>query len=129
DPNPKSSGNHPGIIDYKGNSYIFSFDYSINYSLTNVHRERRSVVVSKLKYNPDGTIQKIHSWPEKGVSQRGTLDAYTRTEAETIAWESGIETEKGENGRVYVTNVYDGDYIKIKGVNFGSLGAKVFYAS
>lgn len=129
DPNPKSSGNHPGIIDYKGNSYIFSFDYSINYSLTNVHRERRSVVVSKLKYNPDGTIQKIPSWPEKGVSQMGTLNPYTRTEAETIAWESGIKTEKGENGRLYVTNVDNGDYIKVKGVNFGALGAKAFYAS
>ncbi len=57
DPNVKSSGNHPGIIDYKGNSYVFGFNYAINYSLTKIHRERRSVCVEKMTYNPDGTIQ------------------------------------------------------------------------
>ena len=34
DPNSKSSGNHPGIIDYKGNSYVFGFNYAVNFALT-----------------------------------------------------------------------------------------------
>ncbi len=129
DPNPKSSGNHPGIIDYKGNSYVFSFNYAINYSLTNVHRERRSVFVAKLIYNPDGTIRKDPWWPKKGVAQIGTLNPYIRTEAETIAWESGIKTKKESRNHVYVTDINNGDYIKVSGVNFGNRGAKVFYAS
>src|SRR5699024_5697542 len=57
------------------------------------------------------------------------LNPYTRTEAETIAWESGIKTEKGKNGGLYVTTEDNGDYIKVKGVDFGALGAKAFHAS
>ena len=127
-PNQKSSGNHPGIIDYKGNSYVFGFNYAINFSLTNVHRERRSVCLEKMTYNPDGTIQELPWWTENGVPQIGTLNPYLRTEAATMAWESGIETEKESNNRVYVTDVDNGDFIKVKGVNFGDKGAGVFSA-
>lgn len=129
DPTPKSSGNHPGIIDYKGNSYVFGFNYAINYSLTNVHRERRSVCVEKLTYNPDGTIRKDPWWSKKGVAQIGTLNPYIRTEAATIAWESGVKTKMESRNHVYVTDIDNGDYIKVRGVNFGNRGAKVFYAS
>ena len=129
DPNQKSSGNHPGIIDYKGNSYVFGFNYAINFSLTSTHRERRSVCVEKMNYNPDGTIQKISWWSETGAPQIGTLNPFIRTEAETIAWESGIETEKKDKNKVYITDIDDGDFIKVKGVNFGDNGAGVFSAN
>ena len=55
-PDPRSSGNHPGIIDYKGSSYVFGFNYKLNFALTATHRERRSVCAAKFAYNPDGTI-------------------------------------------------------------------------
>lgn len=128
DPSPKSSGNHPGIIDYKGNSYVFGFNYAINYSLTDTHRERRSVCVTKITYNANGTIRKQPWWSDKGVAQIGTLNPFNRTEAETIAWESGVETEKKSSAGIYVTDIDNGDYIKIRGVNFGSNGAGIFYA-
>lgn len=48
DGNPLSSGNYPGIIDYKGNSYVFGFNYTLNYALTKVHNERRSVCLEKI---------------------------------------------------------------------------------
>ena len=71
DPDQRSSGNHPGIIKYKGNWYVFGFNYAINFSLTDIHRERRSVCVEKMTYNPDGTIQKLPWWTETGVPQIG----------------------------------------------------------
>jgi len=127
-PDERSSGNHPGIIDLKGNSYAFGFNYAVNFSQTKTHRERRSICVDKMTYNPDGTIQKLPWWTETGAPQIGTLNPYRRTEAECIAWESGVKTEKSQLIGVYVTDIDNGDYIKLKGVNLEK-GAKSFEAS
>ena len=59
-PDGRSSGNHPGIIDYKGKSYVFGFSYQLNYAITDQHHERRSICVAELEYNPDGTIKDFH---------------------------------------------------------------------
>jgi hypothetical protein len=129
DPDQRSSGNHPGIIDYKGNSYVFGFNYAINFSLTKIHRERRSVCVEKMSYNPDGTIQKLPWWTKTGAPQIGNLNPYIRNEAETIAWEKGVKTEKSGIRSVYVTDINNSDFIKVEGVDFGNKGAAVFSAS
>lgn len=129
DPNKKSSGNHPGIIEYKGNWYVFGFNYAINYSLTTVHRERCSVCVEEMTYNPDGTIQKLSWWTTTGVRQIGHLNPYIRNDAETIAWESGVGTEKGKSKGIYVTDINNGDYIKVEGVNFGNKGVAAISVS
>lgn len=122
-----SSGNHPGIIDYKGNPYVFGFNYTLNWALTNVHHERRSVCVEKLTYNADGTIQKLPFWSTQGVEQLGTLDPYRRVEAETMAWSSGLQTMGDQSSGVYVTSIDNNDYIRVRGVDFGR-GAKSFTA-
>jgi arabinoxylan arabinofuranohydrolase len=129
DPNSASSGNHPGIIDYKGSSYVFGFNYAILFSQTKIHYERRSICVEKMIYNPDGTIQKVPWWSTTGAPQIGTLNPYIRNEAECIAWESGIETEKNPKTGMYVTDIDDGDYIKVRGIDFGDTGPGIFYAS
>jgi hypothetical protein len=127
DHNPKSNGNHPGIIDYKGNSYLFGFNYAISKALSPTHTERRSVCVAKLTYNSDGTIQQLPFWSEDGVERVAVLNPYKRTEAETIASSQGLKTSKGPDG-MYVTAIDSGDYIKVKGVDFEK-GAKEFMAS
>ena len=128
EPDKHSSGNHPGIIDYKGSSYVFGFNYQLNYALTDVHRERRSVCVRKFTYNADGTITTLPWWDEKGVAQVGTLDPYRMVDAATIAWESGVRTAQAGQGKVYVTQIKDGSYIKVRGVNFGNKSGQRFTA-
>lgn len=54
---------HPGIIDYKGESYFFYH----NGALPTGGSYRRSICIDYLHYNPDGTIQKIIQTNE-GVS-------------------------------------------------------------
>ncbi|MFP9098958.1 glycoside hydrolase family 43 protein [Flavobacterium sp. RHBU_24] len=125
--NKKSSGNHPGIIDYKGKSYVFGFNFRLNFLLTDVHHERRSVCIEEFNYNLDGTIPELPWWSETGVAPVGTLNPFKRTEAETIAWAQGVKTAKGTNG-IYVTDIDNGDYIKVKAVDLGK-GAKNFEAS
>lgn len=127
-PNAKSSGNHPGIIDYKGKSYVFGFNFRLNFMLTEQHHERRSVCVEELKYNTDGTIPELPWWSETGVEQIENLDPYKRTEAETINWADGINTEKDiKTGQLFASNNRAGAYIKVRGVDFGE-GAKTFEA-
>ncbi len=127
DPTARSSGNHPGIVDFKGKSYLFGFDYTLNFALTDSHRERRSVNVATLTYNADGTIQTLPGWDKQGVPQVGTLNPFQRVEGETIAYESGVRTTQSRAVGVYVTNITDGSYIKVRGVDFGR-GASRFTA-
>ncbi|MGA2542569.1 MAG: glycoside hydrolase family 43 protein [Verrucomicrobiota bacterium] len=130
-PTNASSGNHPGLIDYKGNSYVFGFNYALNFALTPTHRERRSVCVAKFECNPDGTIPTVPWWTEEGVSQIGALNPYVQTEAATICWETCVRTKSrdGDKPGVYVSATTNGAYIKIKGVDFGGKGAAKFLAS
>lgn len=120
-----SNTNHPGVIDYKGNSYFFYH----NDALTQGHSYCRSVCVEQFTYNKDGSIPQIKMSDEgikKGVS---TLNPYKRTEAETMAWSEGISIDENEKNGVYVTSIHNGDYIKIRDVNFGNIGASRFFAS
>jgi hypothetical protein len=129
--NGLSSGNHPGVIDYKGKSYVFGFNYELNWQQTDVHRERRSVCVSEITYNPDGTIPTVPWFTKEGVSQIGTFNPYAQVEAATICYEDGIKTIPRNGGQqgVYVNVTGNGAYIKIKGVDFGSQSAASFLAN
>ncbi|MGP3961841.1 family 43 glycosylhydrolase [Nonomuraea sp. 3N208] len=114
--------NHPGIIDFNGGSYFFYH----NGALPGGGGFTRSVAVVKFSYNADGTIPTINM-TTTGAPQVGTLNPYVRQEAETIAWESGVETEPSSEGGMNVGWIENGDHIKVKGVAFGS-GATSFTA-
>jgi arabinoxylan arabinofuranohydrolase len=62
-----------------------------------------------------------------GAPQVGTLNPFVRQEAETIAFESGVETEAITAGGRSVSFIDNGDWIKVKGVAFGT-GASAFTA-
>ena len=115
---------HPGVTDFKGKTYLFYH----NADLPGGGGFHRSVCVDELEFNADGSVKKVTATKE-GASQNGVLDPYKTVEAETICWESGIETEKcsDENGGMNVCDIDNGDYIKVKGVDFGA-GASMFGA-
>ena len=128
-PDRRSNGNHPGIIEYKGRSYLFGFNYKLNFALTDQHRERRSVCVAEIQYNPDGTIREVPWWDEAAaVEQIGRLNPYTRTEAETMCWSKGIRSEPSRQGGMCVCPTGTNAFILVRGVDFGK-GAKAFSAS
>ncbi|KAI1856570.1 hypothetical protein JX265_011529 [Neoarthrinium moseri] len=114
--------NHPGIVEFNGTSYFFYH----NGALPGGSGYTRSVAVENFKYNSDGTIPQI-PWTSGGPAQVGTLNPYVRQEAETMAWEQGVETEVSSEGGIDVGNINNGDYIKVRGVAFGD-GAKSFSA-
>ena len=121
-PSKNSFTNHPGITDYKGNSYFF---YHTG-DLPGGGSYHRSVGVEQFKYNADGTIPTIPI-TQAGPAQVQYLNPFVQNEAETICWESGIETETCSEGGMDVGFIENGDYIKVKGVDFGT-GAASFVA-
>jgi len=113
--------NHPALCDYKGNSY---FIYH-NGALPGGGGGTRSVCVEQFNFTTGNRIPTINM-TSTGPPQIGSLNPYIRTEAECIAWEEGVETEKSSKIGVYVTSIDDGDYIKVKGVDFDSTGAGMY---
>jgi len=122
--------NHPGLVDFKGRSYLF---YHTD-ELKGGGSYHRSVCVEEFAYNEDGTIELVDM--TEGVDPIGTLNPYAKVEAETIAYADGTESGKlnvktqtcGTND-IKVTNLNEGDYIKVREVEFGNAGAIKFSAN
>jgi hypothetical protein len=116
---------------------------------TFAHAEQRSVSVAELHYNADGTIQEVPYFLDNELKQVKPFDPYRRddklsshrVEAETMAWGYGLKTsyvdeeyEFDDNvgylpRNMYVHDIDDGEYLMIRGVNFGRKGAKKIIAS
>ncbi len=141
-PTQRDRGNHPGIADFKGHSYLFGQDYDLMHLETFQHHERRSVNGTEITYNADGTIQTSPYWLDLApMKQLHWLNPYQRVEAETMAWGFGLKSAKMgiENTGVvkdmpestgkknmYIFDINDDEYIRLRGVDFGEKGAKQF---
>ncbi len=116
--------NHAGIIDFMGNSYFFYHDQA----LSKGQGFKRSVSVEQFTYNADGSIPLIIPTKEGVTKSVANLDPFKRVEAETIAWSEGLKTSGDSQTGVYVTKIENGDYLKVRSIDFGK-GAKTFEAS
>ena len=141
-PTQRDRGNHPGIADFKGHSYLFGQDYDLMHLETFQHHERRSVNGTEITYNADGTIETSPYWLDLApMKQLHWLNPYKRVEAETMAWGFGLKSAKMgiENTGVvkdmpestgkknmYIFDINDDEYIRLRGVDFGEKGAKQF---
>ncbi|MBO4443226.1 MAG: family 43 glycosylhydrolase [Bacteroidaceae bacterium] len=158
-PTPRDRGNHPGVIDFKGRSYIFGQDYDLLHHETLEHFERRSVSLAEMHYKADGTIQEVPYWLDLRLPEAvAILNPYKRVEAETMAWGYGLRTEKigitgtrelvarahrsrdnssiieqfpTSTGRknLYVYDLDEGEYIRLRAVDFGKKSPRTFLLS
>ena len=141
EPTQRDRGNHPGICDFQGHSYVFGQNYDLMHLETFQHHERRAVSAQEITYNADGTIQKLPYWlDQKPMKQLHWLNPYRRVEAETMNWGFGLKSAKmgientgvvkdmpASTGKrnMYIFDINDGEYIRLRGVDFGK-GAKQF---
>lgn len=128
-PTERTRGNHPGVMDYKGKSYVFGLNYDLLKLETNTHYERRSVSVAEMHYNEDGTIQEVPYWADTKLEQIGTFNPFRKVEAETMAWGYGLKTAPNADKSLSVEDVNNGEYICVRGVNFGKNKARRFEVS
>ncbi|WP_302105416.1 glycoside hydrolase family 43 protein [uncultured Duncaniella sp.] len=116
--------NHCGVMDFNGHSY---FCYHTG-KLPGGGGFGRSVAIEEFKYNPDGTFPLIRP-TEEGVAPIAQFDPYRRVEAETMAFSKGLSTEPNAKTGVYVSDIHNGDYLKLRNVDFGYEGPRTFGAS
>lgn len=118
----RTRGNHPGIIEFKGKSYVFGLNYDLMHLETYVHHERRSVSASELHYNDDGTIQELPYFHDATLEPADAFDPYRLVPAPTMAWGYGLKTVV--NGKdICLNNIDNGEYLMLRNVDFGN-GAK-----
>jgi hypothetical protein len=116
--------NHCGVIDFRGHSYFF---YHTG-RLPGGGGFGRSVSVEEFTYNADGTIPTILP-TETGVSPIATLSPYGRVEAETMAFSRGVKSEAAPGGGVYLSELHEGDYVKVRSVDFGAPTAPLTFSA
>ena len=115
--------NHCGVADFKGHNYFF---YHTG-KLPGGGGFGRSVAVEEFQYNADGSFPTILPTDE-GVKPIATFDPYRKVEAETMAFSKGVKTEQNDEVGVYVTDIHNGDYIKLQNVKFEGNLPKQFMA-
>jgi arabinoxylan arabinofuranohydrolase len=121
------NNNHSAEFLYKGEWYHVYHNRIVAKEESIPTGFRRNIALERFSFNEDGSIKKVE-YTVDGVPQVGHLNPYIREEAETFAAQSGIETEKCTAGGMNVCHVENGDWIKIRGVNFSSKEAKRFMA-
>ncbi len=126
----EGNNNHHAIFSFKGKWYIAYHNRAV--AINNgapsgdARTYQRSVCIDQLNYNTDGTIQKV-TITQDGLTQLKAVNPFITNEAETMAQEKGINTEACSEGGRDVCNIENGDWIKVRGVDF-STGAVSFEA-
>lgn len=115
--------NHPGVVDFKGNTYFFYH----NGALPGGSGFTRSVAVEKAEFEKDGSIvqMKMTDGIEKSLK---ALNPYIKTEAETIAWSEGVKSMENDVVGVFITAMQNNAYIKVRDVDFRETGPSEFMA-
>ena len=84
---------------------------------------RRNLGFEEFSFNDDGAIKKV-TYTTNGVAQLGQLNPYVRVEGETFNAQSGVETEPCSEGGLNLTELNQGDWVRIVGVDFAKGGKK-----
>ncbi|WP_228275721.1 glycoside hydrolase family 43 protein [Gracilibacillus oryzae] len=126
--------NHHSIFQFHENWYIAYHAQTLSKEM-GIPKGYRSTHLNKVFFNEDGSIQEIKADME-GVEPVKMLNPFIRIEAETIAWNAGIQVETVVNdgfentmsSDLAITNIDDGDWHAVSEVDF-KRGATQFIAS
>jgi len=117
----KTRGNHPGIIEYKGHSYVFGLNYDVLRLITDEHSERRSVSCAEMYYNQDGTIRELPYFRENYLAPVSTFNPFRKVEAETMSWGFGLKTWESASfpKNIHLRDIDDGEFLVVRNVDLG----------
>ncbi len=118
--------NHHCLFSFKGQWYIAYHTLLVWKDIQDKDGQYyRSTSIDKLEYNADGSIITATGTRE-GIPQLQTLDPYAKIEAETIAWNGGIETVMEDpamnSANLYVTGIENGDWLSVSQAALGDTG-------
>jgi arabinoxylan arabinofuranohydrolase len=115
---------HGGNISYHGRQFMFYH----NGLLPGGGGFQRSTAIEEFKWDGD-KLPFIAQTKEGVIHPVRFLDPYKRVEAETMAFSNGVHTDNTAGEHHYVTDINQGDWIKVRSVDFGKRGAKQFIAA
>ncbi len=127
-PPQNNNNNHQAIFKFKGEWYQAYHNRIVAREAGIPPVYKRNICMDQFKHNEDGTIDTMLNTVD-GLQQLGYINPMERVEAETFNAQMGIETEVCSAGGMNLCDIENGDWIKIKGVDFGDKGAKKFTAS
>lgn len=116
---------HGGNIEFQGRHFMFYH----NGNLPGGGGFRRSTCVEEFNFGEDGKLPFIPFTKEGVRTPVRNLNPYKRVEAETMAWSVGLKTDCEAGNHHYITSIHNGDYLKLRAVDFGKRGATKFSAA
>ncbi len=131
-PDNMSNNSQAGIFSFLDKWYIAYHNRKLAIDRGVTNTRQRSVCVDEVFYNSDYTMKQVIT-TSTGPAQIGSVNPFIRNEAETISAQSyllpGIETNAcfDEFADRAVTDIDNGDWVKISGVDFEA-GAATFSA-
>lgn len=124
----KNSGgnNHHAIFEFKGKYYITYHALVLQNAMGLKDNGYRSTNIDLIPVNTSTGVISQAKGTLAGVPQVCSHNPFVKTQAETMAWQGGINTEFGGDGML-VSSIDKGDWIGLSQVDFGS-GASKFTA-
>lgn len=107
--------NHPGIVDFRGKTYLFYHDAS----LPGGSGFTRSVCVREMDFGRDGKVNPVKMVKEGVEKGLKPLCPYRKVEAETMAWSKRVKSDYNPQVGVFVTALRNGSYTRVRDVDFG----------
>ncbi|MDQ5980867.1 MAG: arabinoxylan arabinofuranohydrolase [Verrucomicrobiota bacterium] len=124
-PPSNNNNNHHAIFSLNGSWYHAYHNRYVATQAGIATTYRRNLGLERLEHNGDGTLQPI-TYATNSLTQLLSVDPFTRNEAEAFNAQSGIATGTCSEGGMAITEVTNGTWIKVAGVDFGSTGAGKF---
>ncbi len=121
------NNNHQAIFQLNGEWYEAYHNRAVAKQAGIPPVYKRNLCIDQFKHNADGSIDTMKNTID-GLVQLSYVNPFERVEAETMNAQHGIYTETCTAGGMNVCKIENGDWIKIRGVDFGK-GAKAFEAS
>ncbi|WP_441286938.1 glycoside hydrolase family 43 protein [Sorangium sp. KYC3313] len=125
-PKNNNNNNHAAIFEFGGSWYHAYHNRSVANDAGEPPGYRRNLGIESFTYKEDGSIVPV-TYTTDGLKQVKNLDPYARVEAETFNAQRGIETERCEEGGMDLSLINNGDWVRLRGVDFGE-GAESFSA-
>lgn len=126
-PPENNNNNHQAIFKLQGNWYQAYHNRIVARESGIPAVYHRNICVDQFFHNEDGSIDTMVNTVD-GLKQLSWINPFERVEAETFNHQQGIETESCANRGMNMCNIEEGDYVRVRGVDFGK-GAKKFEAA
>lgn len=114
---PGSGGsNHHCIFEFQGSYYMAYQMKSVEIKVLGKHLGYRTTQINRIDIS-DGNILPLTP-TMSGVAQTSPVNPYNKVQAETIFSQAGVRVVGTGDGQAVVKDIQNGDFTKIKGVNF-----------